>query len=487
MSRSTVLLDGSPAPGRETIGGKASSIARMRALGLRVPPAFVVTTEACRAFFERKSLADGVWAEIEAGVRFLESETGRRFGAQERPLLVSVRSGAAVSMPGMMDTVLDLGMNDTSEAALAAESGDAAFAADTRERFEVLFRRLVLRGEGEVPSDPYEQLRSAVVAVFESSRSRRARAYRKKHALADDMPTAVTIQAMVFGNLDERSGSGVLFTRNPLTGEPAPYGEFLARAQGEDVVSGERTPSTLAALAESLPAAHDELLAGGRLLEHAERDVQDVEYTIERGTLYFLQCRPAKRSAEAAVRLAVDLAKEGLISKQEAVSRVSAEQAGAVLRPRLAQAARRDARVLARGEAASPGVGSGTVVGDSDEAERRAADGERVVLVRPTTSPEDVHGMIAADAIVTDAGGTTSHAAVVGRSLHKPCVVGCGIGTAAVLAGREVTVDGDSGDVFEGILALETPRAEDHPYLATLVSWREASGLHCFGGDAEGA
>ena len=487
MSRSTVLLDGSPAPDRETIGGKASSVARMRALGLRVPPAFVVTTEACRAFFERKSLVEDVSAEIEAGMSFLERETGRRFGGDERPLLVSVRSGAAVSMPGMMDTVLDLGMNDASEAALAAESGDAAFAADTHERFRGLFRRLVLRGEGDVPEDPYEQLRSSVVAVFESSRSRRARAYRKKHALPDDMPTAVTIQAMVFGNLDERSGSGVLFTRNPLTGEPAPYGEFLARAQGEDVVSGERTPSTLAALAKILPAAHDELVAGGRLLEHAERDVQDVEYTIERGVLYFLQCRPAKRSADAAVRLAVDLANEGLISKQEAVSRVSAEQASAVLRPSLGDAERRGAKMLARGEGASPGVGSGTVVGDSDEAERRAAQAERVVLVRPTTSPEDVHGMIAADAIVTDLGGTTSHAAVVGRSLHKPCVVGCGIGTAAALAGREVTVDGDSGEVFEGILRLETPRAEDHPYLATLVSWRDASGLHFSGGDVEGA
>jgi pyruvate,orthophosphate dikinase len=292
---------------------------------------------------------------------------------------------------------------------------------------------------------------------------------------------------MVFGNLDERSGSGVLFTRNPLTGEPAPYGEFLARAQGEDVVSGERTPSTLAALAKILPAAHDGLVASGRLLEQAERDVQDVEYTIERGVLYFLQCRAAERSAEAAVRLAVDLAKEGLISKEEAVSRVSAEQASAVLRPRLDAAARGGAKLLARGEAASPGVGAGAVVVDSDEAERRAAQAERVVLVRPTTSPEDVHGMIAADAIVTDVGGTTSHAAVVGRSLHKPCVVGCGVGTAAALAGRAITVDGDSGEVFEGILVLETPRAEDHPYLATLVSWRDASGLRFSGGDVEGA
>jgi pyruvate, orthophosphate dikinase len=486
MSCATVLLDGSPPPDRETIGGKASSVAHMRALGLRVPPAFVVTTDACRAFFDRQSLADDVWAEIEAGMRFLEHETGRRFGGTERPLLVSVRSGAAVSMPGMMDTVLDLGMNDASEAALAAESGDAAFAADTRDRFRGLFTRLVLRGGDDVPADPYEQLRRAVVAVFESSRSRRARAYRKKHALPDDMPTAVTIQAMVFGNLDERSGSGVLFTRNPLSGAPEPYGEFLARAQGEDVVSGERTPSTLAALAKTLPDAHEQLLAGGRALERAERDVQDIEFTIERGVLYFLQCRAAKRSAEAAVRLAVELAREGLITQQEAVSRVTAEQARAVLRPRLGAAVRRGAKILARGEAASPGVGSGAVVADSDEAERCAAQGQRVVLVRPTTSPEDVHGMIAADAIVTDVGGTTSHAAVVGRSLHKPCVVGCGVGTAAALAGREITVDGESGEVFEGILELETPRAEDHPYLATLVSWRDESGL-AFSGGVEGA
>jgi pyruvate,orthophosphate dikinase len=472
VNRWTARVDGSIVADPQRIGGKAASIARMRALGLRVPPAFVVTTGACRAFLASGEIPAEVWTEIEAGIAWLEGETGRSFGGSPRPLLVSVRSGAAASMPGMMDTVLDLGINRATEAALAREAADAGFAAEMRARFRELFARIVLRGSGEdPPDDPWEQLRRAVVAVFESSRSRRARAYRKHHGLPYDLPTAVTVQAMVFGNLDESSGTGVLFTRNPLTGEPVPYGEFLARAQGEDVVSGARTPASLDSLAALMPQAHAELLAAGRLLEKVERDVQDVEFTIERGTLFFLQTRTAKRSADAAVRIAVDLAREGTIEKDDAIGRVTVEQVRAVLRPRLAPQARGAARVLARGEPASPGVAVGAVVEDCDEAEQRAAAGERVVLVRPTTSPEDVHGMIAAQAIVTEVGGSTSHAAVVSRSLHKPCVVGCGPGTAAALAGREVTVDGEAGEVLEGVLDLEEPREQDHPYLAQLTAW----------------
>jgi pyruvate,orthophosphate dikinase len=469
VNRWTVRIDGSIVPDPQNIGGKAASIARMTALGLRVPPAFVVTTEACRAFLSNGEMPADGWTEIDAGIAWLEAETRRSFGGSSRPLLVAVRSGAAVSMPGMMDTVLDLGINGETEAALAREMGDPAFAAQTRTRFEELFVRIVLRGSGEgVPHDPRDQLRRAVIAVFESSRSRRARAYRRHHGLADDLPTAVTVQAMVFGNLDDRSGTGVLFTRNPLTGAPVPYGEFLSRAQGEDVVSGARTPASLESLSALMPHAHEELLVAGRLLENVERDVQDVEFTIERDTLFLLQTRTAKRSADAAVRIAVDLAREGKIGKDEAVGRLTAAQVRAVLRPRLSQGARAATRVLARGEPASPGVGTGAVVEDCDEAERRAADGERVVLVRPTTSPEDVHGIIAAQAVITEVGGSTSHAAVVSRSLNKPCVVGCGPGTAAVLAGRNVTVDGDGGEVLEGVLDLEEPREQDHPYLAEL-------------------
>jgi pyruvate, orthophosphate dikinase len=472
LARWTVRLDASIAHERELIGGKAASVARMRCLGLRVPPAFVVTTEACRAYFATGRLDEEIWREIEGGIRRLEQETGRRFGRSERPLLVAVRSGAAVSMPGMMDTVLDLGMNSRVEAALARESADESFASDTHARFLELFRRIVLKNaEASIPQDPDEQLRLAVTAVFESSRSRRARSYRKHHGLPDDLPTAVTVQAMVFGNLDERSGTGVFFTRSPLTGESKPFGEFLIRAQGEDVVSGSRTPDSLDGLARILPEAHAELLAAGRVLEEAERDAQDVEFTVERGTLWLLQSRAAKRSADAAIRIAVELAREGKITREEAIRRVTAEQVRAVLRPRLHNDARSGALLLTRGEAASPGVGAGIAVEHCDEAEERAASGQQVVLMRPTTSPDDLHGMIAAAAIVTEVGGSTSHAAIVSRSLHKPCVVGCGEGTIAALAGRVVTVDGSSGEIFDGMLAVEAPRAEDHPWLAEVAAW----------------
>lgn len=466
------LIDGQELPGREAIGGKAWSLARMRALGLEVPPAFAIRTEACRAWFETgQRFPLGLEDQIGAGIAWLEQATGRRFGG-EPPLLVSVRSGAAVSMPGMMDTVLDLGMNADTERALALDSGDAGFAADTHRRFCELYQRIVLKDSGEpIPASPLEQLRRAVIAVFESSRSRRAKAYRKHHGLPDDLPTAVTIQTMVFGNLDALSGTGVLFTRNPLTGKAQPYGEYLPRAQGEDVVAGTSTPEPLSRLAELLPAVHEQLIAGARRLEREERDMQDVEFTVERGRLYFLQTRSAKRAPAAAIRVAVELVDEGLIEPALALSRITVEQVDAVLRPRLTDAQCRDAEVLARGEPASPGVASGLVIEDCDEAERRAEAGDAVVLGRPTTSPDDVHGMIASLAVVTDLGGSTSHAAVVGRQLGKPCVVGCGEGTSARLAGRVVTVDGERGAVYAGRLELETPREQDHPYLSRLAAW----------------
>ncbi len=489
----TLGLDGDEPPRRELIGGKAWSVARMQALGLTTPPAFVVTTAACNAYLASGSAPAELDAEVETATAWLEAKTGRTFGAGAHPLLVSVRSGAAVSMPGMMDTVLNLGTNDVTEAALAAECGDPAFARNTHKRFLDLYAQIVLRAEAPefdaaknpsawraaiaqgcgkaVPADVREQLRGAVLAVFESWNSRRARRYRQHHNIPDDLGTAVTVQAMVFGNLDARSGTGVLFSRNPSTGEASPYGEYLPRAQGEDVVSGKFTPKPLSALASELPEAHAGLLAAAARLELAGREVQDIEFTIQSGRLYFLQSRAAKLAPHAAVRIAVDFVREGLIDQDAALKRITPDQVRILLSPRIAEAAMNGAELLASGEAASPGVGVGVVVSDPDEAERRAREGEAVILARATTSPEDLHGMIAARAVVTEQGGGTSHAAVVGRALGLPCVVGCGKGALAPLAGRIVTVDGRAGKIYAGAMAVEAPDESDHEALATLAAW----------------
>ena len=328
---------------------------------------------------------------------------------------------------------------------------------------------------GSVPESPAEQLLGAVRAVFESWNGRRAKRYRRHHGLADDAGTAVTVQAMVFGNLGRRSGTGVLFSRNPLSGAPEPYGEYLACAQGEDVVSGQRTPLGLDALASSLPEAHAALIAAARRLEALNRDVQDIEFSIQEGALYLLQTRTAARAPAAAMRISVDLVNEGTISTDEALARVSAAQVRALLTPRLDDGAGEDAALLAEGEGACPGVGIGRVALEADEAEARGTAGEDVVLVRPTTSPEDVHGMVAARAVVTATGGATSHAAVVSRSLGVPCVVGCGAGVGAALAGREVTVDGKAGKVFDGALPVSVPAETDDPYLRQVTAWARAA------------
>ena len=489
----TIGLNGEGAPGRELIGGKAWSVARMQALGLKVPSAVVITTRACAAFTAGQATPPGLDEEIAAGVAWLEERTGRRFGAGPRPLLVSVRSGAPVSMPGMMDTVLNLGINDETEAALAEECGDPLFARNTHRRFLDLYAHIVLKADSpapgnggdpakwreaihattgiEVPHEPKAQLHGAVRAVFESWNSRRARRYRQHHDIPDDLGTAVTIQAMVFGNLDARSGTGVLFSRNPLTGAPAPYGEYLPRAQGEDVVSGKFTPEPLSALAHELPAAHASLLAAAQTLERAGRDVQDIEFTIERGQLFFLQSRAANLSPHAAARIAVDLVREGLVDEDAALRRITPDQVRILLAPHISPSALHSAHALASGEGASPGVGIGALVRDSDEAERRAQAGEAVILARPTTSPDDLHGMIASRAVVTELGGSTSHAAVVGRALGLPCVVGCGKGALEGLAGRTVTVDGRTGKVYDGALAIESSDESDHESLATLGAW----------------
>ncbi|MGE0861995.1 MAG: pyruvate, phosphate dikinase [Gammaproteobacteria bacterium] len=494
LGKFLLALDGAALPPRELIGGKAWSVARMLSLGLPVPPAVVITTDACRAYLETGSVPTELAAEIDAAVAWLEQATGREFGGA-CPLLVSVRSGAAISMPGMMDTVLNLGINDTTEAALAAESGDAGFARDTHRRFLELYANIVLKAtlaedtphdpaslraaiaaQGEaVPEDPRAQLLAAVNAVFDSWNSRRARRYRQHHGIADSLGTAVTVQAMVFGNLDDRSGTGVLFSRNPLTGDLAPYGEYLHRAQGEDVVSGKFTPEPLSALEASAPEVHAQLLKASATLETENADVQDIEFTVHQGKLFLLQTRSAKRAPQAAVRFAVDMVDEGRIDAATALSRVQAEQIRTLLKPRLAAGATDGATRLGQGEPACQGVGSGVVVGDSDTAEARAAAGEAVVLARATTSPEDVHGMIAAHAVITEQGGATSHAAVVSRALGVPCIVGCGAGALAALAGQVVTVDANEGRIYAGALPVVTPDESDDPRLAKLTAWAEAA------------
>jgi len=488
--RWVVHLDGGVLPDKEAIGGKAWSIARMRAIGLPVPPAFVISTAACRAFLEGGGLPVGLSTEIDQGIAWLEAETGREFGGSKRPLLVSVRSGAAISMPGMMDTVLNLGMSDSAEAALALETGLAGFARDTHLRFLDLYSSIVLKIPSEdahpaavptdlrrrieaaghaVPESAKAQLIEAVRAVFGSWNARRARRYREHHGIAHDLGTAVTIQAMVFGNLDERSGTGVIFSRNPLSGERVPYGEYLPRAQGEDVVSGRFTPLPLDAMSVREPAAHAQLLAATDLLEREHGDIQDVEFTVQAGKLYLLQARSAKRAAQAAVRAAVDMVAERMIDVKSALLRVSPEQVRSLLLPRLREGATMNAAVVARGEGACPGVASGLFVFEPDEAERRAANGEDVILVRKTTSPDDIHGMIAARAVVTEQGGSTSHAAVVSRALGRPCVVG--VGPSDIRAGGSGTVDGAAGVVYDGTLPVVAPREDDDEDLATLIAW----------------
>ncbi len=490
LGRYLLALDGSALPSRELIGGKAWSVARMLSLGLPVPPAVVITTYACSAYLETGGVPAELATEMDGANTWLEQATGRQFGGA-KPLLVSVRSGAAISMPGMMDTVLNLGINDAAEAALASEAENPTFARDTHRRFLELYASIVLKATladstdhdpasmrneiasqgAAVPADPRAQLLAAVNAVFDSWNSRRARRYRQHHGIADSLGTAVTVQAMVFGNLDARSGTGVLFSRNPLTGELAPYGEYLHRAQGEDVVSGKFTPEPLSSLAASAPEVHAQLMQAAATLERENADVQDIEFTVQHGTLYLLQTRSAKRAPQAAVRFAVDMVDEGRIDTRTALARVQAEQIRTLLKPRLADGATAGATVLAHGEPACQGVGSGVVVNDSDSAEQRASAGESVVLARATTSPEDVHGMIAAHAVITEQGGATSHAAVVSRALGVPCIVGCGAGALAALAGMMVTVDANSGHIYAGLLPVVTPDESDDPRLAKLTAW----------------
>jgi pyruvate, orthophosphate dikinase len=464
-------LDGSQELSHELVGGKAWSVNRLAALGIPTPPAAAMTIAACRVYLSTGSLPEHAWEQLLSALQAIERASGRTFGGSTRPLLLSVRSGAARSMPGMMDTVLNLGLNDAVQSALARESGDSGFAADTRRRFEADFLNTVLADpQGSVPADPWQQLRKAVHAVFNSWHSARARVYREHQGLSHEAGTAVTVQAMVFGNLDDRSGTGVIFSRNPASGEPLPMGEWLPRAQGEDIVSGRRTPQPIESMQAVLPGPYRDLLAFTRRLEQDARDVQDVEFTVEAGRLWLLQCRSAKRSARAALRLAVSLCEEGLISKAEAVQRLTPEQVRSLREPRLDPDALAGALQLAAGTAACPGLATGQAVMDSESAVERG-EHEDVILVCRTTSPEDIHGMLAARGIVTALGGATSHAAVVSREIGVPCVVGCGEAVLELLKGRRLTVDGQGGRIFDGLVRIAAATPPDDPDLRRFTAW----------------
>jgi pyruvate, orthophosphate dikinase len=501
----------------QLFGGKGAGLARMTVGGLPVPPGFVITTEACRRFVEEGRVPTGVMVEDLGHLAELESATLRSFGGGPRPLLVSVRSGAPVSMPGMMDTVLNLGLNEAAAVALAKGTGSTRFMAEVYSRFHRMYSDIVLSADGDavtaaaapvlagigadtdpteafaalhdalvrveddeagtsVPDDPRAQLEQAIRAVFESWNSRRAVTYRNVHGIPHTLGTAVVIQTMVFGNLGSPSGSGVAFTRNPSTGEPELYGEFLEGGQGEDVVAGTVTPQPIAAAATRYPEVFAQLSGLCHHLEELYRDVLDIEYTVEQGTLYLLQVRSAKRTAQAAVRIAADLLRKGWLEPAEALAQVTPDHIRQSERPRFddesLDRARRSGALVATGIGASPGHVSGKVVFDPDRAVARAEAGEEVLLARPTTSPLDLHGMLASLGIITAMGGATSHAAVVARALGKPCVVGCAeldidaaarrlsIDGVTYEEGTALSVDGASGEIFVGTIPSSQGRAE---------------------------
>jgi pyruvate, orthophosphate dikinase len=510
---------------KDLLGGKGAGLAAMSNLGLPVPPGFTITSEACRTYMEADELPEGLMKAVAGRVRGLEEETGKRLGDPEDPLLVSVRSGAAVSMPGMMDTVLNLGLNDATVEGLARRTGDERFARDSHRRFIQMFGDIVLRVDAErfeealenlkrergveedpelsaddldelvstfkgiveeeaerpFPEDPEEQLELAIRAVFDSWSNDRAIAYRKEFGVPDDLGTAVTVMAMVFGNMGETSATGVAFTRDPSTGEQGMFGEFLLNAQGEDVVAGVRTPRPISEMEEAMPRAFSELRETMRKLEAEYRDMQDIEFTVEQDELYMLQTRSGKRTGVAALKIARDLTEEGIISREEAVSRIEPAQLNQVLHPYIDPEA--ELEVLAEGLPASPGAATGKVVFTADEAEERGEAGEAVMLVRRETNPDDVHGMARAGGVLTALGGMTSHAAVVTRGFGKPAVVGCKaieIDTDAgefIVDGKTfrtgdiITIEGSTGRVVEGEVPLVEPELSDD--FETILAWAD--------------
>jgi pyruvate,orthophosphate dikinase len=451
-----VLLNGDANLPRQILGNKGHGINAMRRQNLPVPPAFCITTEVGLRFLDDPTaVIDAIWDDVLAQVKWLEAHTSRTFGRGPRPLLVSVRSGATQSMPGMMDTILNVGINDEVEQALAA-CGTTDFAQDTRRRFTSMYQRIVGTESQTVPDEPYTQLRAAIVGVFDSWHSPRAVAYRAHYGLDDRGGTAVVVQAMVFGNQGPKSGAGAFFSRNPITGVNEPFGEWLPGGQGDDVVSGLVDVEPITALRDEQASVYDELIDVAANLERLESDVQEIEFTVENGKLWLLQTRAAERSAQAAVRLALQLHHEGLIDEAETLRRVTPAHVSALLQPALQPETRLAAPLLAKGLSACPGVASGKAYAKVDAALDAADRGEHVILVRDHTKPEDVRGMLVAQGIVTEVGGAASHAAVVSRELGRVAVVGCGHGVAAALDGKQITVDGYEGEVREGNL---TPTA----------------------------
>jgi len=510
---------------KEILGGKGAGLAEMTNLGIAVPPGFTIAATLCQTYLDARSFPPRLRAQVEQALQHVEAATGKEFGGEDNPLLVSVRSGAAVSMPGMMETILNLGLNDRTVEGLSARSGNPAFAWDCYRRFVQMYaavvfdlpkapfellldearaahevsraidlpvaalKALVARFKAQVtessgrpfPDEPMEQLWGAIAAVFESWNTRRAIDYRRIHEIPDSVGTAVSVVTMVFGNMGESSGTGVAFSRNPSTGERHLYGEFLANAQGEDVVSGARTPEPIAVLQDRMPGVYQEMDRMARTLERHFRDVQDMEFTIEDGRLFMLQTRRAQRSGQAAFRVACEMVDEDAISEEEAVARIPPQALEQLLHPTIDPGAELD--VLTVGLPASPGAASGVVVFDADTAAERGRHDEAVILVRRETSPEDFHGMVAARAILTARGGMTSHAAVVARGMGKPCVAGAQelevdedagvirVGSREVRAGEWITLDGSTGTVYAGQAKLLVPEMSEHYH--RLMGWAD--------------
>ncbi|HMB24808.1 MAG TPA: pyruvate, phosphate dikinase, partial [Anaerolineales bacterium] len=519
---------------RSLLGGKGAGLFDMTRAGVPVPPGYTVTTEACNEFRKTGKFPDGQWKQQVAGMKSVEKATGKKFGDPKNPLLVSCRSGAKFSMPGMMNTVLNIGLNDEVVEGLTQLTGNARFAWDSYRRLIEMFGTTVFNLDDEVfehpmaeykaskgykldtemtaedwkalvstfkaafkkhvgfdfPQDVYKQLELATKAVFESWMGKRAIAYRKKEGISDDLGTAVNIVTMVFGNMGDDSGTGVAFTRNPSTGEKLMMGEYLLNAQGEDVVAGIRNAAPIVNLSKEMPQVYNQFMGITGKLEKHYKDMQDVEFTIERGKLWMLQTRNGKRTAKSAVKIAVDMAEEGLITKEQAVLRVTPEVVDALLHPQFDAAAIANAektgKFFAKGVNASPGAAVGQAYFDADKAEQMAKEEKQdVIMVRPFTKPDDVHGMIASQGVLTSEGGATSHAAVVARQFGIPCVVGASVikidlerrqmvvGEAVVKEGEWISVDGTTGRVFIGKIPTSAPSLEEQTELLTLLTWAD--------------
>ncbi|NRD80231.1 pyruvate, phosphate dikinase [Bacillus sp. BRMEA1] len=511
---------------KELLGGKGANLAEMTRIGLPVPNGFTITTQACNAYYEsNKNIPTLVEKQTLEALSRLEEKMNKKLGDPKNPLLVSVRSGSVFSMPGMMDTILNLGMNDETVAGMAILTNNARFAYDSYRRFIQMFSDVVLeidsyyfeqlleetreqkgyssdpeltsedwqeviKGYKEIvkkhtrkdfPQDPKEQLFLAIKAVFNSWNNQRAIVYRRLNKIPDHLGTAVNIQSMVFGNMGNDSGTGVAFTRNPSTGEPILYGEYLINAQGEDVVAGIRTPQPIATLKDEMPGVYQQFAETCHCLEQHYEEMQDIEFTVERGKLFILQTRNGKRTAQAAIRIAVDMVKEGILDRKTAILRVDPDQLNQLLHRRIDDRAER--KVLAKGLPASPGAATGMVVFDADEAEQLGNEGKRVILARPETTPDDIHGIVASQGILTSRGGMTSHAAVVARGMGKACICGCEalkidvrakqfkVGEMVVNYGDVITIDGSSGEILLGEITMIDP--ELSPEFQLLLAWAD--------------